>query len=339
MKVYIDNRGKHMIWRSYTICPPVASVSREKAQLCHFIGDVPRDNRKPFIKEVQHVLFTAGLSRNYVRMLAQAPRIERQYHSENCKAVFVPSDSSLRQVGDHIDTAGIEDKLHIVLPAYLDQPDHIYEHAGPFTILTISNKFWGRGIALAIEVFRTLRKKHGSAIRMKLVCDDVPKGYPLVAGLEIIRARRISGQLKNRLYSEADVFLLLSLMQFGVVLETMAHGIPTVSTPNYHRGGWILPGETGLIVEPPFYHYDAGFGIQWKTWNQFQGTVKARFERGDLAYMIAEAVAHVEVLMNNPDRLKQMGQAAQKQQRTKHSPEPRNEQARQIYADILKDIQ
>ena len=316
----------------------MAYVSREKARLCHFIDHVPGDNRTPFIKDVQHVLFTPGLSRDYAAMLKQAPRVERQYHSKLCKAIFVPSDSSLRQVGDHINTAGIEDKLHIVLPAYPDQPDHIYEHAGPFTILTISNKFWGRGIALAIEVFRTLRKTHGKAVRMRLVCDDVPKGYPLVAGLEIIRARRISGQLKNRLYREADVFLLLSLMQFGVVLEAMAHGVPTVSTPNYHRGGWILPGETGFIVQPPFYHYDAGFGIAWKTWNQFQSTVKARFERGNLAYMVAEGVAHVEVLMNNPGQRKEMGQAAQKQQREKHSPEPRNRQVRQIYADILKGM-
>ena len=338
MKVYLDNKGKHMVWRSYNRHPPVAYVSRKEARLCHFIGDVPKDNNKPFIKEIQHVLFTAGLSRNYVAMLKQAPRVERQFRSDNCKAIFCPADSILRQLTDHIDTAGMEDKLHIVLPAYPDQADHVYEHAGPFTILTISNKFWGRGIPLAIEVFRKLRKKHGKAVRMKLVCDDVPTSHPTVAGLEIIRARRISRQLKNRLYREADVFLLLSLMQFGVVLETMAHGIPTVSTPNGDKGGWILPGDTGFIVKPPFFHYDAGFGITWKTWNQFQSIVKARFEHGDLAYMVTEAADHVEFLMNNPDGRKQMGQAAQKQQREKHSFKPRNEQVRQIYADILKGM-
>ena len=338
MKVYLGSNSQHMIWRSYASHPPVAYVSQKNARLCHFIGNVPKGNSKPFIKNVQHVLFTAGLSRDYVAMLKQAPRIERQYHSKLCKAVFVPSDSALRQVGDHIDTTGIEDKLHIVLPAYPDQPAHVYEHAGPFRILTISNKFWARGIPLAIEVFRKLRKKYGKAVRMKLVCNDVPANYPLVAGLEIIRARRINEKLKRRLYNEADVFLLLSMMQFGVVLETMARGIPTVSTPNYHRGGWILPGKTGFIVEPPFYHYDAGFGRKWKTWNQFQSIAKARFKRGDLAYMVTEAVAHVEFLMNNPDRRKQMGQAAQKQQREKHSPEPRNRQVRQIYADILKGL-
>ena len=336
--IYQDRGRKHMIWQSYNTHPPVAYVSRKEARLCHFITRIPGNNRTPFIKETEHVLFTPGLSRDYVAMLRQAPRIEREYHSKLCRGVFVFSDSSLRQVGDHIDTTGIEDKLHIVLPAYPDQPAHAYEHAGPFRILTISNKFWGRGIALAIEVFRKLRKTYGKAVQMKLVCDDVPANYPLVKGLEIIRARRIKEKLKRSLYNEADVFLLLSLHQFGVVLETMARGIPTVSTPNCDRGGWILPGETGFIVQPPFWHYGKGFGTKWKTWDQFQGIVKARFKRGDLSYMITEAVAHVDFLMNNPDRRKQMGQAAQKQQREKHSPEPRNRQVRQIYADILKGI-
>ena len=170
---------------------------------------------------------------------------------------------------------------------------------------------------------------------MKLVCEDVPGNWPLVEGLELIRVRRLDSQLRYKLYREANVFLLLGLMQTGVVLETMAHGVPTVSTPNYDRGGWILPGETGVIVEPPFSLYDEGFGTEWKTWNQFQRIVKTRFERGDLSYMVTEAVTHIEFLMNNPDRLKQMGQAAQRQQREKHSIEARNAQVRQIYAGIL----
>ena len=232
--------------------------------------------------------------------------------------------------------SGIEDKLHLVLPAYPDQPDNLHEHTGPFTILTISNKFWGRGIHLAIETYRVLRKKYGKSIRMKLVCEDVPKGYPLVEGLELIRVRRLSGVMREKLYQEASVFLLLSLHEFGVVLETMARGVPTVSTPNGEKGGWILPGETGFIVEPPFRLYDEGFGIRWKTWDQFQSIVKAQFEAGNLSYMITEAVAHVEFLMNNPDQLKKMGQAAQKQQREKHSFRPHNKQVRKIYAGILE---
>jgi len=124
-------------------------------------------------------------------------------------------------------------------------------------------------------------------------------------------------------------------MPFGAVLETMAHGVPTVLTPT---GGWILPGQTGLIVEPPFSMYDEGFGIEWKTYNQFCGIVKTRFERGDLSYMITEAVTHVEFLMNNLDRLKQMGRVAQKRQREQFSFQSRNEQVRQIYTRILKQI-
>ena len=328
----------HMVWRSYHTHPPVTSVPRSKARLCHFIHFVPKDNSTPFIKETPHILFTAGLSRNCTATLKQAPRIERQFHSEDCKAVFVLSDSALRQASYHIDTTGIEDKLHIVLPAHVDRADKTYEHPGPFTILTISNRFWARGVPLAIEVFRNLRKKYGKAIRMKLVCEDVPANYPLVDGLEVITTHRLKGQLKHRLYGEADVFLLLSFMQFGVVLETMAYGVPTVSTPNYDRGGWILPGQTGLIVEPPFHHYGKSWGIEWKTYKQFQQMVRARFKRGDLSYMVTEAITHIEFLMNNPDQLKKIGQAAQRQQREKHSISYRNEQVRQIYADILQGI-
>ena len=338
MLVYLDGKHKHMIWQSYNTHPPVTYVPRKQARLCHFITRIPKHNSTAFIKEIEHVLFTPGLSRDYAATLKQAPRIEEEFHSENCKAVFVPSDSTLRQVGEHIDTSGSEHKLHLVLPAYPDQPDHCYEHAKPFTILTISNKFWAKGIPLAIEVFRELRKTYGQDVRMKLVCDSVPDDYPLVEGLELIQVRRLNSKLRRKLYREADVFLLLSLIQFGIVLEAMAHGVPSVSTPNYHRGGWIVRGDTGLIVDPPLYHYDEGFGIEWETWDQFQETVKMRFERGDLSYMIAQAVTGIEFLMNSPRQLRLIGQAAQRQQREKHSIEGRNEQVRQVYADILKGL-
>jgi len=337
MMVYLDNKNKPMVWRSYGTHPPVASVPIEKAKLCHFIDILPDNNRKPFIHEIQHVLFVAGMSRDYIARLRQAPRIEQQYHSENCKAIFCPAVPVLKQVERHINISGIEDKLHLVLPAYQDQPDNLHEHVGPFAILTISNKFWGRGVPLAIDVFRALRKKYGNAVQMKLVCEDVPKGYPLVDGLELIRVRRLDGKLRSKLYQEASVFLLLSLHEFGVVLETMACGVPTVSTP-IGGGSWVIPGQTGFIVEPPFHLYGEGFGTRWKTWDQFQGIVKARFERGDLAYMVTEAVAHIEKLMNNPALVKKMGRAAQTHQREKHSFKPHNEQARKIYADILEGM-
>ena len=148
---------------------------------------------------------------------------------------------------------------------------------------------------------------------------------------------RLSSQLRAKLYREANVFLLLSLHEFGVVLETMARGIPTVSTP-IAGGSWVLPGQTGLIVKPPFHLYGEGFGTKWKTWNQFQGIVKACFKRGELAYMVTEGAAHVEFLMNNPAQAQEMGRAAQRQQREKHSIETRNKQVRQIYRNILGGI-
>jgi len=335
--IYVDN-SKYMIWKSYRTHPPVTYVSREKAKLCHFIGHVPSDNNKPFIKEIEHILYVPGMSRNYTWRLQKAPRIEQEFRSVNCKAIFGAADSVLRQVSYHIDTSGMENKLHLVYSACSDQPDNLHQHSDLFTILTISNKFWGRGIPLAIETFRALRAKYGKTIRMRLVCEDVPADYPLVEGLELIQVNRLDSQLRRKLYQEANIFLLLGLMQFGVALETMAYGIPTVSTPNCDKGGWILSGQTGLIVEPPFSLYDKGFGIEWKTWNQFCGIVKMRFERGDLSYMIEEAIAHVEFLMNNPDKLQLMGQAAQKQQRTKHSYKVRNKQVLQIYTRILHDL-
>ena len=337
MMVYLDNKRKPMVWRSYGTHPPVASVPYEKARLCHFIDVIPKGNAKPYIYELQHILFVPGMSRDYTRRLAEAPRLEREFRSDNCKALFCPAEPVLKQVARHIDVSGIEHKLHMILPAYPNQPDNLHEHAGPFTILTISNKFWGRGVPLAIEAFRTLRKKYGNAVQMKLVCEDVPKGYPLVDGLELIRVRRLDGRLRSKLYQEASVFLMLSLHEYGVVLEAMARGIPTVSTP-IGGGSWVVPGQTGLIVEPPFHMYGEGFGTRWKTWDRFCSIVKAHFERGDLSYMVTEAVAHIEHLMSNPARVKEMGRASQEHQRKRHSPGPRNEQVRQIYAEILKGL-
>ena len=336
--IYLDNRRRHTAWRSYVTDPPVVSVPLEEALLCHFVRDLPGGHNGPFIKTIQHILWVDGISRNYTRRLAEAPRLEQEFRSDNCKAIFCPAMNQLRQASRYIDTSGMEDKLHLVPPGVWNQPDNPHDHTGPFTIMTVSNRFWGRGVPLDIEVFRILRKRYGKAVQMKLVCNNVPKNYPLVEGIEVFRMKRMPNKLRRRLYRESSAFLLLSLHEFSVTLEALAYGVPMISTPAGEKASYGLLGETEFIVEPPFRLLDESWGKKWKTWDEFQGIVKREFEKGALSYMIEEGVAHVEFLMNNPDEVKRMGAAAQAHQRAHHSPESRNVQVRQIYTEILKGL-
>jgi len=330
---------EHPFWKTYQTFPPVRYTSRRLARLCHFCNYIPKDNSKPFIIDYEHVLMISGNSTDYVYMVNSAREIENQLTNEKCKAIFVPSQGAIRETSKYIDVSEIMNKIHIVPPAYPTQSENPHNHGGPFTILTIGNKFWGKGIPIAIEIFRILREKYGNNIKMQLVSGDIPRDYPLPEGLNLLYTPMMTEQIRSKLYREVDVFILPCLHDsFAVYQEAMAYGVPMISTRIYDKDELILDGQTGYLIETPLSLYDGAFGIEWKSWDHFQEIVKTKFERGYFSEMIDEMVTKAEILINDPALVMNMGMAAQKLHREKFSIEFRNKTVRKLYNNISKNL-
>jgi len=332
-------KSEHPFWKSYQTFPPAPYTLRKLARLCHFLNFVPKDNTKPFIIDYEHVLMMSGKSRDYVYMINSVNKIQRQLESKECQAIFVPSQGAIRETSRYVDISNIRNKIHIVRPIYPIQPENQHNHKGPFTILTIGNKFWGKGIPIAIEAFRILRKKYETDIRMQLVSSDVPLNYPLPKGVNLLNVPMMTDRLRSKLFRNGHVMILPNLQDsFVVYLEAMAFGVPIIATRIYDKDELILDGQTGYLIDTPISMYDGAFGIEWKTWDHFQEIVRAKFKQGDFSEMVDEIVTKTELLINDINLIRNMGAAAQKLQREKFSPETRNKQVRKIYNQIIEQL-
>jgi len=332
-------KNEHPFWKSYQTFPPVPYTLRKFARLCHFLNFVPKDNTKPFIIDYEHVLMMSGKSRDYVYMINSISKIQSQLKSKKCRAIFVPSQGAIRETSRYIDISNIRDKIHIVRPIYPQQPENQHNYNGPFTILTIGNKFWGKGMPIAIEAFRILRERYGTDIRMQLVSGDVPSNYPLPKGVNLLNVLMMTDRLRSKIYKEAHVFIFPCLHDsYAVYQEAMAYGVPIITTRIYDKDELVLDGQTGYLIDTPISMYDGPFGIEWKSWDEFQEIVKRKFKRGDFSEMIDEIVAKTELLINDINLVRNMGAASQKLQREKFSPEMRNEQVRRIYNQIIEQL-
>ena len=336
--IYIKKHN-HPLWKSYQTFPPVPYTLRRFAKLCHFLNYVPRDNAKPFIADYEHVLMMSGNSRDYVHMVNSSIKIESQLKDEKCRAIIVPSRGAIRETTRYIDSSEIMDKMHIVRPVYPPQRENLHNHSGPFTILTIGNKFWGKGIPIAIEAFRILRERHGNEVKMQLVCGDIPPGYPLPEGLNLINTPMLTDKLRVQLYSEAHVFIFPCLHDsYAVFQESMAFGVPIIATRIYDKDEIVFDGRTGYLLDTPISMYDGSFGVDWKTWGHFQEIVKTMYDQGKFTEIIDEIVMKAELFFNDIALVRKMGLAAQKIQRENFAPDSRNMQVRQIYDQIFQSI-
>ena len=336
--VYIQ-KSAHVFFNTYENSPPIPYTSYDLADLCHFHNQIPPQNTKPFIIDYEHPLALSGHSTDYVYMINSTKKIEEKLNSVKCKAISVPSEGALRETKKYLDITNINKKIHIIRPAYPTKPENLHNHNGPFTILTIGNKFWAKGIPIAIEVFRVLREKYDKKVNMNLICGDVPNNYPLVDGISLIKKTHLSDKQRSMLYSSCHMLLLPCLQDsYAVYQEAMAFGVPIVATNIYDKNEFIINNQTGYLVDVPISLYDGKFGHDWESWNHFQEIVKDKFHSGALSKMTNDLVERTELLFNDIDLVRDMAKAAQKLHKEEFSIKVRNSKVKNLYRQILSDL-
>lgn len=334
--IYID-KSNHPFWKTYQSSPPLPYTLRSLAKLCHFFNRIPEKNKTPFIVDFEHVLMLSGESRNYVAMLKAVPKIERLLLAEECRAIVVPTEGAVRELLKYIKCDEVLQKVNVVRPGCPGEETRRRSSAPRFNLLTIGNKFWGKGIPVAIEVFKKLSSKCPGQIGMTLVCGDIPEGYPLPEGLDVVDVPQLTRELRAKLYQEADLFLFPCLHDsFGVYLEAMAFGVPMISSRIYDKDELVIHGETGYLVDTPLSLYDGRFGVDWRTWDEFQEIAKDLFAADGFSMMIGEMTGLVEALMHDRLLLERMGRAAQKLQCERFSINRRNSLILEVYKKALR---
>ena len=303
--------NKHPFWKTFTTSPPVKYLkSVFFAKIYHSFNRFPKYYYGDYIIDCEHILHLSDSSRDYNFMLKSAKKIEKKLNSKSCKAIVFPTNGAINECFKYLKrTPNIEKKIYKIPPAFRvkAKKNYIKLNDNPFTILNIGNKFWGKGTHIALEVFRRLREKYNHDIQMKLVCCDIPEDYPIPSGVKVIDTPNLTDELRDSLYYNSHLFLFPCLHDsFGVYLESLAYGLPMLSTKIYDKSEIVIHGQTGYLFETPISLYDGQFGIKWKNWNEFQEIIISSFYDGVFETLINEMKFKIEELISNPSLLKEL---------------------------------
>jgi glycosyltransferase involved in cell wall biosynthesis len=269
-------------------------------------------------------------------MLDAIPWVREQLMHDTCRKIVVPSLGAANEVARYFDFKGILEKVEVVRPARNNENGEIKKTESPFTMLCIGNRFWGKGIPFALEVFKILRSRYGKDVQLVLVCGDVPADVNVPDGVILIDSPMLTKDHRTRLFDQAHVFLSPCVQDvFVAYLDAMAFGVPIIGTSIYDKSELVLHGDTGFLVNTPLSLFDGPLGIEWKTWDHFQSIIKKKYEEGAFLSMIEEMVFFVEKLMHDRPLLDRMGVASQKLQREKFSISSRNSRILDVYEKAL----
>ena len=165
--------------------------------------------------------------------------------------------------------------------------DVSYEHSPldhPINLLWVGGIWPRKGLKILLDA---LNESEFYDYKLKIVgegedknkCEKLVKQY----GLEdkIVFLGKLSYEMVNSLYDDADVFLFTSLRDTSgnVVLEAMSHGLPVICI-NHHGVGEMVTDFTGIRIEPESYE---------KVKNGFKSAIEKYYEMPKLMKLHGEA--------------------------------------------------
>lgn len=322
----------HKVFFAY---PPVRYTLYPLADICHFWNSVPDWNEKPFVVEFEHVLALAGNISVMQHGLSRIAQIQRIIADDRCRVALTLSRGLMEHSKRYISDATQHKKFDYAYQCYPTQTPRVMDLQGPFTILTIARRFYDKGVPVAIRVLGILRERYGDDVRMLLVCNAIPPGYPIPEGVTVYTDARLSDALKRELYCTSHVLFLPVLSDtFGCFPEAYAYGTPVVTTRIHHGDETVREGITGFLVDPPFFLYSDVYGSRWKVWEEFLAECKKAFELGDFNDLIEQSVDRLERMLLGEVDLRAMSAVAQEFHREVFSIDVRNRRLRQVYRRV-----
>jgi glycosyltransferase involved in cell wall biosynthesis len=331
----IHKAGVHVGWRMYITNPPLRYAPQPLAQLCHWVNSVPENPHKPCVAECEHILALAGDITNWQTGLQNLDRINRLVAQPQCRFVFTYSRGLVEHSRRYLH-ADLWHKFGHIYQAFPQQPAYPKPDGSPFNILVIASRFSDKGVPEALGAFAALRQRYGADVQLSLVCQMIPVGYRLPAGVIHYDTPRMSDQLKVQVYHAAHVLYIPCYSDTtGCFLEACAFGVPILTTRIHHGDEFVQDGVTGYLIDPPVYSYSERYGTRWKLWEDFLVDLDAMRQRGELQTVVDQSIDRLDALFNHRALLDSMGRAALTLHAERFSPEVRNRKLRRLYEAAL----
>ncbi len=205
-----------------------------------------------------------GKIRNFIEHLNPRHRailkLERAIiDPQNTRIIITNSELSKTLIGEYYNYP--PDRIHVIYNG-VDHtqfiPDPHYKEGKELKFLFVGQDFKRKGLAPVIRAFAIARKA-GYSCRLRVVGSDEPAPYrDLAKQLGVSEYIDFDGPTREiqKAYQSADLFVFPSLYDpfANVVLESLACGLPALTTSTNGSSEIITEGENGYIVAGATQH-------------------------------------------------------------------------------------
>jgi len=301
----------HPAFERYYEHPPLRYCLFRSARLYHWLHHPDVINQKPFVIEPNDHPFAPAIEYEPEKNLQKKEDVLKLYQTAQCKKILVESSGQMELFKYYFPE--ILSKCEIIRLGAIPRVsiDEIKsKNTQNLTFLCLASDFVLKGVDLIIDSWCALKSKDN--IKLILCCPNVPESYRKKISAEktiILNTKApLNESEKHQLHLQAHVVLApLHIDGGGNVIEAMEYGLPII-TFRCQRSADQVMNKNGFIVDVPFYYYDTeGWGIRWKTKEEFLKILENSKKNGGFSKTLEELTSHYQFFQKNPTAAIEMG--------------------------------
>lgn len=333
----------HPWFDRYYRIPPVNYCNFKKARCYHWISSPDILNEKPFIVEPNdHPLSIVGALSpvpiepvDVIKNMDKA--VELVYLNPQCKKILVESTGQWELFARYCPE--VLNKCEIVRLGTIPQKLNLDNTSAldRINFLCLASDFTKKGVDILLDAWFEFpdKLKH----QLTLVCPSIPQKYEAKirgGNITLILKAPLSQTEKDELYRKAHVAIGPLHVDGGSnLMEAMEYGLPIITMRSQRSKDQVMK-KNGIVVNVPFYFYDEGYGIKWRTWNDFFRLLKDAKANGDFDVTKKELIKAFTFFSENPEQINEMGKRSYELAKDEYSFKKRNKELLRIYQEILQ---
>ncbi len=331
--------------RTYYNFSPLIYDNYKNARLCHWIHH-PRKLEKPFILEPNDHPYAPASKSEPWENIERHNEIAEVYLNPLCKKIIVESPGQMKLFDYYYGNIhSIIDKCEIInigaLYARVDWISKIKRiRDNEFNYICLASDFQKKGVDLVIEAWLRFFKT-GMKNTLYLACPDIPSSYEekmRKSNIIHIKKAPLSVNEKIKLHSLCDISIAPLHVDGGAnISEAFENGLTVITMRNQRSEGHNLFNNC-IVIDVPFYFYDTfGYGIRWKTFNDFFDQIAESKNKGEFETVVDGFLNTFIDFNKNPDKVYELCLRSYAYANSEGSFWKRNAKLLKIYSDILSN--
>jgi hypothetical protein len=277
--------------------PPLHYVNKHNARLFHYIQGANQTGieENHIIEVIDHALSLLAPYNGYAltcqEYVEQVPIAKKLYDSPKLTKILFTSEGQRKVFRRYFPDDELFKKTKVLPLAWHDNTDKAKKQFDKDrNFLFIASHYQTKGVAIVLDAWGRYVASNPNAT-LTLVSHDIPKEieHQLHSSITLIKQAPLSKVLKEQLYTTSDVAIATTLTDGVTPIEATSYGKPVIVFRAQHSEDFINR-ENGILVDVPINIYDEGYGIEWKTNDEYLTHLELYYEEGRFQTTIEKLV-------------------------------------------------